>query len=86
MHNEDNGDPNGDKLSSDRYKLKPEPDFSNVCFINNTPGVVKWYQSLPGLNAGLLKHSIHTNVPADYTNNKKDPAHKEFLMWANVPL
>jgi hypothetical protein len=82
MHYKNDGNPNGNKLTSNWNKLKPKPEFFKTGFFNNTPGVVKRNQGLPWLDAGFFKHSIHANMPAHCCNKKYNPTHSFYSFSA----
>ena len=76
MHYKDYGDPDGNELPCDWNELEPEPNFPDVGFIYNYPGVIKRNKGFPWFYTGLFEHTVHPNVPTNNINNKNYPAHK----------
>ena len=72
-------DPDGDKLASNRYQLEKEPIFFKFHFLNHAPGIVERYKCLPWGNASLFKHTIHTYMPAQGSDDKNNPANTHAL-------
>jgi hypothetical protein len=76
MHYKDDCYPYRDKLTSYRNKLQPEPNFPDISFVDNKPGIVKRNERFPWFYACFFKHAIQANMPTNNIDEKYNPAHK----------
>jgi hypothetical protein len=76
VHHKDDRDPYSYKLTGYGNKLQPEPNFPNIGFIYNEPGIVKRNECFPWFYSSLFKHTIQANMPPNNIDKKYDPAHK----------
>ena len=56
-------DPDGDKLTSNRYQLEKKPGLTQFHFGNHAPGIVQWYQRFPGRYTCFPEHTIQAHMP-----------------------
>ena len=76
--------PDGNKLPGNRHQLKKEPVFFEFHFLNHAPGIIKRDQCFPGGDTCLFKHPIHTNMPAQSSYNKNNPAYTHALSFRSA--
>src|SRR5688572_6245857 len=75
MHGVNNNNPYSNKLPCNRNQLQPKPNFLNTAFFNYQPCVVKRNKGFYRINTRFFKHTVQTDMPANCTENKNDPAH-----------